>query len=81
MMAIPSSSKPDTSATSWFRMLAGGPAPRYVRLRPRQDLQSVIETASEQTLSEQASSLVSKITIEVLTLRPALSYSLPPAHP
>jgi hypothetical protein len=63
--------------TLWFRMVAGGPAPRYVRLRPRPNLQSVIEGASEQVLGEKSNAFVSKITVEVLTLRPTLSYALP----
>jgi hypothetical protein len=31
--------------TLWYRMLAGGPAPRYVRLRPRPSLAALVEAA------------------------------------
>ena len=59
--------------TLWYRMIAGGSAPRYVRLRPRPNLSSIIDGISEQSVPE----LVAKTTIEILSLRPAMSYNLP----
>jgi hypothetical protein len=57
--------------TLWYRMIAGGTVPRYVRLRPRASLSAI--------LSEPAPALpdmVSKATVEILNLRPAMSYGL-----
>ena len=65
--------------TLWYRMVAGGPAPRYVRLRPRPNLTAILEGRDEQALPENAHELVAKTTIEILSLRPAMSYNLTPA--
>ena len=58
--------------TLWFRMLAGGSSPRYVRLRPRKNLSALLENMDEQALPEP----VAKMTVEILNLRPAMSYGL-----
>jgi hypothetical protein len=63
--------------TLWYRMVAGGTAPRYVRLRPRPSLSAVLDGRSEQALPEKVSLLVAKTTVEILTLRPTMSYGLP----
>ena len=63
--------------TLWFRMLAGGPAPRYVRLRPRPSLQAILAGASQPTAPDEVSKLVVKATVEILSLRPTMSYGLP----
>jgi hypothetical protein len=62
--------------TLWYRMVAGGPAPRYVRLRPRPSLAALLE-GSGQALPESVRSLVAKTTFEILSLRPTMSYDLP----
>jgi hypothetical protein len=67
--------------TLWYRMAAGGAAPRYVRLRPRPNLSSILEEREEQALPDEVDRLVSKTTVEILALRPALSYGIPPARP
>jgi len=67
--------------TLWYRMVAGGTAPRYVRLRPRPSLSAILEGRSEQALPNEASDSIAKTTVEVLTLRPAMSYGLPAARP
>jgi hypothetical protein len=67
--------------TLWYRMLAGGAAPRYVRLRPRSSLSAILESAREPPLPEGVNTLVAKTTVEILTLKPAMSYGLPPARP
>lgn len=64
--------------TLWFRMVAGGPAPRYVRLRPRANLAAVFDT---QPIPEQANASIAKVTVEILNLRPAMSYNLTPSRP
>jgi len=57
--------------TLWYRMIAGGAAPRYVRLRPRPNLSAILDERS-------ALPNVAKITVEILSLRPAMCYGLPP---
>ena len=70
-----------TGETLWYRMVAGGAVPRYVRLRPRPSLAAVLEGRSEQTLPDEVGPLVAKTTVEILTLRPSMSYGLSPARP
>jgi hypothetical protein len=54
--------------TLWYRLVAGGSAPRYVRLRARPSLAAVFDV---QPLPEQS---VAKMTVEILSYRPTLSY-------
>jgi hypothetical protein len=61
-------------------MVAGGTAPRYVRLRPRPSVSSILDGKSEGALPEAVNELVAKTTIEILTLRPTMSYGLSPAR-
>jgi hypothetical protein len=63
--------------TLWFRMVAGGTAPRYVRLRPRPTLSAILDGQGEQALPATATNLIARSTIEILNLRPAMSYGLP----
>ena len=60
--------------TLWYRMVAGGTAPRYVRLRPRATLSVLLDEGSELPGTH-----ITKTTIEILNLRPAMSYGLPAA--
>jgi hypothetical protein len=62
--------------TLWYRLIAGGATPRYVRLRPRPTVSSILEGSREQALSDAVNDLVVKTTIEILNLRPAMSYGL-----
>lgn len=62
--------------TLWYRMVAGGAAPRYVRLRPRPSLAAILDEQSEQALPDKVSALIAKTTIEIVNLRPTLSYNL-----
>src|SRR5262245_8588488 len=66
--------------TLWFRMLAGGPAPRYVRLRPRPNLAAILAAAGEPALPDEVGKLVAKATVEILNLRLNMSYGLPEAR-
>src|SRR5262249_37092513 len=61
--------------TLWYRLVAGGATPRYVRLRPRATLAAIVE-GNETPLPEK---LVKATTVEILNLRPAMSYNLPAA--
>jgi hypothetical protein len=63
--------------TLWYRMLAGGAMPRYVRLRPRPSLSALLAEVGERELPPDASRLVARSTVEILNLRPAMSLSLP----
>jgi hypothetical protein len=67
------------SETLWFRMLAGGPAPRYLRLRPYPNLSALLDGMSEQALPDEVSGRITKTTIEILSLRPAMCYGVSPA--
>jgi hypothetical protein len=64
--------------TLWYRMVAGGAAPRYVRLRPRPSLSALLDGKSEQALPDKVSNLIAKTTVEILNLRPTMSYGLTP---
>jgi hypothetical protein len=66
--------------TLWYRMVVGGTPPRYIRLRPRPSLAAVIEGESEQALPEKVNALTAKTTVEILNLRPTMSYGLPQAR-
>jgi len=64
--------------TLWYRMVVGGNVPRYLRLRPRAGLASIIEARGEQALSKAAYQHVERMTVEVLMLRRNLSLGLTP---
>lgn len=62
--------------TLWYRMVAGGAAPRYVRLRPRGSLAAALDGRSEQALPEEVNHLIARTTVEIMTLRPTMSLGL-----
>jgi len=62
--------------TLWYRMLAGGAAPRYVRLRARPSLSAVLDGRSDQVLPDAVNGLIARTTVEILTLRPTMSLGL-----
>lgn len=64
--------------TLWYRMVAGGPQSRYVRLRPRLTLSAILDEKNPQALPDKAAALVTRETVELLNLRPTMSYSLAP---
>jgi hypothetical protein len=71
-----------TAETLWYRMLAGGLSPRYVRLRPEPGLAAVLEGRKGQELPDAVSRLVAKTTVEIWTFRPTMSLGLQaPARP
>jgi len=67
--------------TLWYRMVAGGAAPRYLRLRPRPSLSAILEERAEQGLAEKATASVAKVTVEILNLRPTMCYGVAPPRP
>jgi hypothetical protein len=62
--------------TLWYRMVAGGPSPRYVRLRPQPGLSAVLERRSAQSLPDRVNNLTAGMTVEIWTLRPTMSLGL-----
>ncbi len=66
--------------TLWYRMLAGGGAPRYVRLRPRASISAILDESRQPLLPDSAGQLIVKTTVEILTLRPTLSLGLASPH-
>jgi len=62
--------------TLWYRMVAGGAAPRYVRLRPRPSLSAMLDGRIEQALPDGVNSLIARTTVEILTFRPTMSLGL-----
>jgi hypothetical protein len=64
------------SETLWYRMVAGGAVPRYVRLRPQPSLSAILDGRNEQALPDGVSHLIAKTTVEILNLRPTMSYGL-----
>jgi hypothetical protein len=65
--------------TLWYRMLAGGALPRYLRLRPMPNVASILDERAREPLSGTITVLVSKTSGEILNLRPTMSYNLPAA--
>jgi hypothetical protein len=64
--------------TLWYRMVAGGLSPRYVRLRPRPGLAALLGDASDPARVPSISELIVRTSIEILTLRPTMSLGLTP---
>ncbi len=64
--------------TLWYRMVAGGSAPRYVRLRPRASLSAILDGKREGALPDKVNDWIAKTTVDILNLRPTMSYGLPP---
>ena len=62
--------------TLWYRMRAGGSMPRYLGLRPQPTLSALIDAGRNNALPDGAQRLVAKSTVEILTLRPAMSLGL-----
>lgn len=66
--------------TLWYRMVAGGAVPRYLRLRPRPILSAILDGKSEQALPDKVNALIAKTTVEILTLRPTMCYGVSPTR-
>src|SRR5438552_178115 len=64
--------------TLWFRLVVGGDLPRYVRLRPRPSLASILDERADQALPDKVNGLVSRMTVETLNLRPNMLVNVTP---
>jgi hypothetical protein len=62
--------------TLWYRMIAGGTTPRYVRLRPRRSLSEIIDGKNDQGFDDQINKMIANTTIEILNLKPTMSYGV-----
>ena len=56
--------------TLWYRLVAGGPTPRYLRMRPRATVSDILG------LSNDLPAMIEKSTIEILNLRPPMCYGI-----
>src|SRR5215831_5775922 len=65
--------------TLWYRMVIGGNAHRYVRLRPRASLAAILDERADQALPAKVDGLISKMTVETLNLRPDMLVNVTPA--
>ena len=65
--------------TLWYRLVAGGSTPCYVRLRPRANLGVILEERADQALPEKVNELISRTTTEILNLRPNMLVNVTPA--
>jgi hypothetical protein len=64
--------------TLWYRMVAGGPVPSYVRLRPRASLAAILDERADQALPDKANGVISKMTVDILNLRPNMLVNVTP---
>jgi hypothetical protein len=66
--------------TLWYRMVAGGNTPRYVRLRPRPSLAALLDERADAALPDKVNGLISKVTVEILNLRPNMLVNVTPVQ-
>jgi|SRR6185369_9295683 len=66
--------------TLWYRLVEGGNVPRYVRLRPRTSLASILDEHADQALPDKVNGLISKMTVETLNLRPNMLVNVTPTR-
>jgi hypothetical protein len=74
--AIAGARQSDPGETLWYRLVAGGPSPRYVRLCPRPNLATILDGAGAHSLPDSVHNLIARTTVEILNLRPTMSYGL-----
>jgi hypothetical protein len=56
--------------TLWYRLVLGDSGPRYVRLRPRTSLATILDERAQQALPDKVNGWITSMTVETLTLRP-----------
>jgi hypothetical protein len=66
--------------TLWYRMVAGGNMPRYVRLRPRPSLAALLDERADAALPDKMNGLISRVTVEILNLRPNMLVNVTPVQ-
>ena len=65
------------SETLWFRLITGGKVPRYVRLRPKKDLEALFEDRAASALPPTTAALIESQKVEILGFRPTMSLNVP----
>ena len=65
--------------TLWYRMVAGGAIPRYVRLRPAPNYAAILDGKEDAAFSEETNHLILRTTKEIFTLRPTMSLGIEPS--
>lgn len=58
--------------TLWYRLVTGGPVPRYLRLRPRARLSAAVDGADDPVLVA-AASTITRVQVELLVSDPSLT--------
>lgn len=61
--------------TLWYKLIAGGNVPRYVRMRAQPSLSGILGN-SESVIPKSVTDLTTKTTIEILALKPSMSYGI-----
>lgn len=64
--------------TLWYRLVVGGNAPRYVRLRPRASLADILDERADQSLPDKVNGMILRMTVETLNLRPNMLVNVTP---
>jgi len=64
--------------TLWYRLVVGGNPPRYLRLRPRASLAAILDDRADQALPAKVNSLIVRLTVETLNLRPTMLVNVTP---
>ena len=64
--------------TLWYRLVVGGNASCYVRLRARASLANILDERADQAFTEKVNGLISKLTVETLNLRPNMLVNVTP---
>jgi hypothetical protein len=63
--------------TLWYRLVAGGTQTRYVRLRPRASIASIVASRIDPAWPTSLTTMITAATVEILTLQPTMSLGLP----
>jgi hypothetical protein len=65
--------------TLWYRLVVGGNASRYIRLRPRASLEQLLDQHASQALPQEPRGGILSVTSETLNLRPTMLVNVVPA--
>lgn len=69
------------SETLWYRRVTGGITPTYIRLRPRANLEALLDGRTEQALPAGVANLIQSTDVQVWVFRPTMSLGVAPAAP
>lgn len=60
----------------WYRLISGANVPRYVRLRPKKDLEALLDDRAGAALPPATANLVDGEKVEILNFRPTMSLNV-----